>query len=206
MWLTSGGSLMSDQFQTRPFNDRLTNLTLPAVPLPVWLARRLLQRNERVTQVYGPRFSPSWEPFVTHPALFLVALALGTACVAVARLLAGPEPEVLVPAALVAAGIVLASVFVLGIFCGYFTRLVVTNFRVVIIQGYELCKSWNLEHLPRSLLRFTTMPDGFERSEVDLEAVQTLLGTSSSQVADAQTILRFGKHLDHIRGRERGGL
>jgi hypothetical protein len=195
-----GVALMSDQFQTGPFNARLADLTLPPTPLPVWIARRLLQPNERVTQVYGPKWNPSWEQYVTHPALFLAALALGAIWVWI-----GLRTGTVVEMSLIAGGIVLASVFVLGIFCGYFTRLVATNRRLIIIQGYEVCRSWHLDRLPRSMLRFTTTADGLESSEVDLNAVQTLLGSSSNQVADAQTILRFGKSLDHITRRDRGG-
>jgi len=40
-----------------------------------------------------------------------------------------------------------------GIANGYFTRLVVTNYRLLILQGYEVCRSWSIHHLPRSLIR-----------------------------------------------------
>ena len=194
---------MSEHIQSRPFDERLPDLILRFPPLPKWLGRRLLATGERVTCVYGPRFNPSWERVVTHAALFLVALALGAVCVGIGGELAKVEPQALAGAVVAAGGIVFGSIIVLGIFCGYFTRLVVTNFRLVVIQGYEVCKSWDLDHLPRSLLRFTPAADGRERPSVDLDALQTMLGSSSNQVADAKTILSFGKQLDHIRARER---
>ena len=42
---------------------------------------------------------------------------------------------------------------VLGLCCGYFTRLVATNHRLVILQGYEMCRTWGMDDLPPSLIR-----------------------------------------------------
>lgn len=193
---------MSEHIQTRPFDDRLPDLILRFPPLPAWLAHRLLATDELVTGVYGPRFNPSWERFVTHPALVLVALALGAVCVGIGWLLARVQPQAPVLAIVAAGGIVVGCILVMGVCCGYFTRLVVTNFRLVVVQGYEVCKSWDLEYLPRSLLRFTLADDGQEQTSVDLGALQTMLGSSSNQVADAKTILSFGKQLDHIKARK----
>jgi hypothetical protein len=202
---------MSEQFQTRPFDARLADLTLPCAPLPFWLAQRLLRNGEKTTRVYGPKVNPSWERFVTHPGLFLIAVAVGAICVWFGSLIAAigtpaaeQDHDVLALAAMIAGAIVLGSIFVVGFSCGYFTRLVVTNRRVFIVQGYEVCKSWDLDHLPPSLVHYSRAPDGEETREVDLGAVHNLLGSSSNQVADAKTILGFGKHLDHIKGRERG--
>jgi hypothetical protein len=202
---------MSEQFSTHPFDDQLRRASefnreaRTPVRLPVWLARRSLARDERVTAVYGPSFSPSWERYVTHPGLFLLALVLGAVAVGMGSLLAAQSPDALALGGIVAGGLFFGSVFVLGISCGYFTRLVITNFRIFVVQGYEVCKSWDIDFLPRSLLRYTTTEDGEERPAVDLKTVQTMLGASSNQVADAKTILSFGKKLDHIKARDRHG-
>ena len=55
----------------------------------------------------GPRFSPPWERVVTHPALFLVALALGAACLGVGRLTAEEGSDALAVSALAAGAILL---------------------------------------------------------------------------------------------------
>src|SRR5438093_253744 len=57
--------------------DRPRPANVGSAPLPDWLQRRLLREGEEVTSVRGPRWSPSWERYVTHPVLFLGGLAAG---------------------------------------------------------------------------------------------------------------------------------
>lgn len=194
---------MSERFQ----ND-LPDVQVPEViglfqPLPGWLADRLLQPDEKVTWVRGPWFNPFWERYLTHPALFLLALALGAVIVAVVWLISGGEPEIVVLAGLAAGFLVVVSICILGIANGYFTRLVVTNFRLVILQGYEIVRGWSMDDLPRSMLRYGRRGGENEKPCIDLEAVKTLLGGSSNQFTDAKTILTFGKQLEQIRTRRR---
>jgi hypothetical protein len=171
--------------------------------LPPWIANRLLRKDEVVTWVVGPHFNPSWERYITHPFLFLFALALGAVCVGGGRLIGGPAA--MMAPILLAGGIVLGSIFVLGLSNGYFTRLVVTNARLVILQGYEVCSSWRIDALPRSLLRYRRQAGGVEEvPTVDLDALKTLLGGLSDKVAESKTILTFGKRLDQIMSREKG--
>jgi hypothetical protein len=80
---------------------------------------------------------------------------------------------------------------------------VVTNYRIAIMQGYEVVRSWRLDDLPRSLICYT-MQGGEERRSVDLDSLQTMLGSSSDQFADTKTVLAFGKQLDRIKAREKG--
>jgi hypothetical protein len=131
-------------------------------------------------------------------------LAVSVIAWVVGRLIVGGDPEVL-PALLAigmaGGGLVLASIFVLGIFSGYFTRLVVTNHRLAILQGYEICRTWNINDLPRSMLRYVPGNEKTERI-IDLDAVKTMLGGSSGKFAEAKTILTFGKRLDQITSRE----
>jgi hypothetical protein len=180
------------------------DIALPVPRLPAWLARRLLRPGEHVLWVRGPRRNPWAERWLTHPALFLLALALGTACLVAGRLLVRSWSDLPVLPGLAAAGLVLGSVFVLAISNAYFTRLVVTNYRLLIVQGYEVCHSWGLDDLPRSLVRYD-MREGRKRERsVDLTALQTLLGEPSGHFAEAKTILALGKHLGQIKAREDG--
>jgi len=196
---------MSDRFQTDSFDAPLTEISRPTPPLPEWLADRLLRPDEEITWVRGPRFNPSWERYTTHPALFLFALALGAMGGGIGWLLAGPNAEVLTLLAVAAGSIVLASIFVLGLCSGYFTRLVVTTSRLVIVQGREVCRSWSIHDLPRRLVRYRRLGEGVEESPaIDLEAVKTMLGGSSDKFAEAKSILAFGKQLDQIKTREKG--
>src|SRR6266508_669464 len=74
---------MSEHIQTGPLNTPNTppsEFSWQSPPLPPWLARRLLREDETVTWVRGPRFNPSWERYVTHPVLFLLALVISAAC------------------------------------------------------------------------------------------------------------------------------
>lgn len=176
----------------------------PFRPLPPWLAKRLLRRGEQITWVRGPQFNPWWERYLTHPALFLFALALAACCwmlaSAVARLGAAGLATFSV---LVGAAIVLGSIFVLGICCGYFTRLVLTDRRMVVLQGYEVCRSWSILHLPRSLIRVGRLPGDEEwRRTVDMDALKTMLGGASDKFTDAKTILAFAKEIDRLKERE----
>jgi hypothetical protein len=104
--------------------------------------------------------------------------------------------------ALAAGGVVLGSIFVLGIFSGYFTRLVVTNFRLIILQGREVCRSWSMDDLPHSLIRFRLSRGGQPSRTVDLDAMKTLLGSASDKFAESKTILAFGKQVEQIKARE----
>jgi hypothetical protein len=163
----------------------------------------VLGPDEKVAWVYGPRFNPSWERYVTHPGLLLAALGVGVLLVGVGWLLAGGhydrmpfEPIVLAIAA------VLGSIFVLGIASGYFTRLVVTDGRLLILQGREVCRSWRSGDLPLSLIRYSILPGETGSRTIDVDAVKTMLGGSADQFADAKTILRFGKQVEQIKSRE----
>jgi hypothetical protein len=195
---------MSDQFQTEALNAQPPEAPRPHPPVPEWLARRLLRKGEEITWVRGPKFNPSWERYITHPALFLAALVLGAAFLWLGWLIAGGWSEMSVLAPVAAAGLALGSIFVLGIASGYFTRLVVTDLRIVIVQGYEVCRTWAIDDLPRSLTRFRRREDGREERAIDLDTVQTMFGGASGHFAEAKTILAFGKQLDRIKNREDG--
>lgn len=175
--------------------------TYPA--LPSYIARRLLCRGENVTWVRGPRFKPDWELFVVHPAMFLVALALAAFAVAVTRMSVRSWEEMPGVVYLGAGGLVLGSIFVLAIAATYFTRLVVTNQRIVIVQGYEVCRSWHIEDLPPSLIHYERRGTDRESRTVDLDAIKTMLGGSSDQFTEAKGILAFGKQLEQIKARKR---
>jgi hypothetical protein len=192
---------MSDQFQTEVFDAQGPDVFRAFPPLPAWLRGRLLRPGEHVTWVCGPRFNPAWERYATHPALFLFALAVGAACLGASRLLPGAAG---VAGALVAGGIVLGSVFVLALSSGYFTRLVVTDHRLVILQGYEVCRSWGLDDLPRSLVRYGRQGVEAASPAVDLDTLRTMLGGSSDKFVDSKTILAFGKQLEQIKSLEKG--
>jgi hypothetical protein len=164
----------------------------------------LLRAGEQVAWVRGPGLNPPWERYVTHPALFLFALALGAVCAAAGWLSAGWQPGALPLSLLAAGGLVVGSIIVLGLSAGYFTRLVVTNLRVVILQGYEVCRSWGIDRLPRSLIRYGPRRGEEEGRAVDLDALQALLGGESDQFTGAKAVQAFGKQLDRIISRERG--
>src|SRR5262249_35666233 len=97
---------MYDRFQTDPPDEPPRPLFVRMHPgLPWWLERRLLRPGEEVAWVRGPRLSPWWERHVTHPALFLLALAVGGACVGIGKHFAGSWRE-LPPAVTMAAAAV----------------------------------------------------------------------------------------------------
>ena len=195
---------MSDQFRNDAFDARLPDLAGRSSPLPSWLARRLLREDEQVAWVRGPRFNPSWERYVTHFSLFLAALGFGMVLTATGWLFAEMWPPIMLPAALVAGGVVLGSIMVLGFCCGYFTRLVATNQRLVILQGYEVCRTWGMDDLPPSLIRDRISEGGRRNRTVDFDAVTAMLGGASDQFVDAKAILALGKQLGQIKRREDG--
>ena len=204
---------MSDHFQTDAFDAQPPDLPAGSEPpelrrrrhppLPEWLAGRLLRPDEQVAWVVGPRFNPSWELYVTHPGLFFTALAVGVVCVLTGRIFGESWSEMPLWPPLVAGGLAVASVIVLGFCCGYFTRLVVTNNRLLIVQGQEICRSWNINDLPPSLLRYRLRDrDNGMGPSVDLDALQAMLGSASDQFTDAKTILSLRKQLGQIKTRE----
>lgn len=189
---------MSERFPENERGQRAADVSEQFQPLPGWLAERLLRPDEMVVWVRGPSFQPFWERFVTHPGLFFLALAVGLLGGGGGVMMAeGNEPRIAGLSVFFAVALVLLSILVLGVACGYFTRLVVTNFRLVVVQGYEVCRSWGIDDLPRSMLHYR---DGEAwRPSINLDAVQTLLGGSSQQFTDAKTILTFAKQLDRIQ-------
>jgi hypothetical protein len=193
---------MSERFQNDLPDFRAPDLIEAFQHLPGWLADRLLRPDEKVTWVRGPRFNPSWECYVTHPALFLLAVAVGAAGVGLTWLI-GAEGSDLPGIAFSFAGLlVVFTVIILGISNGYFTRLVATNSRLVILQGYEICRSWDIDKLPPSLLRFGSHGEQ-DRWSIDWDAVKTMLGGSSDKFTDAKSILSLGKQLDRITLRDK---
>jgi hypothetical protein len=185
------------------FDAPLPDVSLQTRPLPAWLQHRFLRPEEHVTFVRGPRWQPACERYLTHPLLFVLALALGAAVVGVGYPIAGSSPNVLVPFYLTAAGLVLGAIFVLGFASAYFTRLVATNFRLMILQGRELCYTWELDDLPESLLRYDRRTGKQTSRSIDLSALQTLLGSTSEQFVESKTILALGKHLGHIKAQRK---
>jgi len=195
---------MSDQIHPKPADGKPLNLRVHYLPLPAWIARSLLRPGEAITFVRGPRGNPTWERYATHPALFFVAVVIGAGWCIVTRSLVDPESGMQFVALVAAGSLTLLSVFVLGIASGHFIRLIVTNYRIVILQGQEVCRSWAMDSLPKSLLRYTLPgPDGL-RKTVDLDAIQSMLGPASEQIVDANSILMFGKQLDSIKKRQDG--
>ena len=193
---------MSERLQNDMPSFRAPDLTEPIRYLPGWLADRLLRPDEKVTWVRGPWFNPSWERYVTHPALILVAMVLSAVCLAVARLMSKELADLYIVAVGCFLLLVIPTIIVLGIANGYFTRLVVTDLRLVILQGYEICRSWNIDQLPWALRRYRRQ--GEEESwAIDLDAVKTMLGGSSNKFTDAKTILTFGKRLEQIKTQEK---
>jgi hypothetical protein len=196
--------LTDERFPNDFRNPAWPEVTWPYPPLPSWLAARLLRSGEKVTWVRGPRLNPPWERHVTHPVLLFYALCLGAAFWGLGRLLARPGAGMPLVPGLAAGGLVLGAIFVLGFASGYFTRLVVTNSRIVILQGYEVCRTWNLNQLPPSLIRYSAWGRDEGSRTVNLEALQTMLGGGSQEFTDSKTILAFGKQLDQIKVRDEG--
>jgi hypothetical protein len=195
---------MSDRFEIDAFDDDQPRpaLSRQSPPLPPWIARRVLGSGERVTWVWGPHYSPEWERVATHPALILPALAVGGLCLAAGWALGGTWGNIPFVSVLAAIAVVVGAVFVLAFANAYFTRLVVTDARLVILQGYEVCRSWGMDELPPSLVHYGMAGAGAHGRSVDLDAVKNLLGGSSDQFVQAKTILAFGKQLDAIKTRD----
>ncbi len=167
-------------------------------PLPHWLANRLLRSGERVEWVRGPWFNPSWERYITHPALVFFPLGLVEVGIGLGRSLVEDFTWAYVMFAVL---LFVLTVIVLGIANGYFTRLVITNSRLVILQGYEIVRVWSIDHLPPALLHYGR--SGEESSRIiNLDAVKTMLGGASDKFTNAKTILSFGKQLDQITKRD----
>jgi hypothetical protein len=188
---------MTERFQDDVPDIRTADLIGQSRPMPGWLADRLLRPGEKVLWVRGPWFQPAWERVATHPGLFFLALGLGIVGGGIGVLLDRERVGIAEASVIVAVALVLATILVLGVACGYFTRLVVTNSRLLIAQGYEVVRAWNTDDLPPSMIRYG---GGKGRGpSIDLNAVQTLLGGSSDKFTDAKTILSFGKQLDRIQ-------
>src|SRR5690349_6073980 len=117
---------MPDHFQTDPFEGRFPSRDVSVArnvpPLPPWLAARILRPGEEVSLVRGPRWRPSWEPYVTHPLLFGAALVAGALCIAAARLVAESWAETHPLPVCFGVLLALGSVYVLAFFNAYFTR------------------------------------------------------------------------------------
>jgi hypothetical protein len=173
-------------------------------PLPPWLARKVLRDGEKVTWVRAPRFAPGLERYITHPFLALAAVAFGVVCVWASLLLSAAWSGMLLVGFLVALVVVVGSIIVLGLANGYFTRLVVTTRHIFILQGYEVCRKWNVDDLPPSLTRRGIRKDGEESRTVDLDAMNTMLGAHPEGFVDPKTILAFGKRLERLRDEDRG--
>lgn len=170
-------------------------------PLPGWLADRLLRPDEKVTWVRGPRSNPL-ERYITHPGLFFLVVVFGAMCLGLGWL-NGAEPSTLfLSGFFYFVAFCVPTIVVLGIANGHFTRLVVTDLRLVILQGYEICRSWSIDHLPPSLLHYGRQGEQ-EHWTIDLDAVKSMLGGSSDKFTDAKTILNFGKQLDRITIRDK---
>lgn len=194
---------MLDRARNDRSDDSPHDLARPFVPLPPWLANRLLRPAESVTHVYGPRFNPSWERYVTHPLLLLLALLIGALAAIPIWIVVEARSDKIVLTFLLLGAVFFPALVFLGIACGYFTRLVVTSQRLVILQGYEICRSWDINRLPRSLLRYGCGGDDPDHLSIDLDAVKRMLGTTSDQIVGATGILALGKQLDQIKSAEK---
>ena len=194
---------MSDRIQSEPGEVQMPEVALPAPRLPSWLARRFLREDEIVESVYGPRLNPGWECYVTHPLLFLVAMVIASVLLGLTYLAVGSVSELPPLPVVGAGGVLVGAIIVLGLSCGYFTRLVVTNRRLMILQGYEMRRQWSVEDLPLSLIRYSRAHGAELTKRIDLDALKTILGGSAGQVADAKTIMSLGKRLTNIRGQQK---
>jgi hypothetical protein len=193
---------MTEPTPRDPLDPTVPNIFRKCPELPPWLARRVLQRDEQITWIRGPERSPPWECCVTHPLAGFAAMAFGV-IVSVSGCVWTESWSGLVSLpVLFTWSLFVVYIIVLGISAGYFTRLIVTNQRVVLIQGFEIIRSWSLDQLPRSLVRFSRNQQGQESRTVDLQGLQSLLGGVSDQFADAKTLKAFSKQLDRIKARE----
>src|SRR5262249_42853855 len=94
------------------------------------------------------------------------------------------------------------GLILVGIAAGYFTRLVITNQRVMIVQGYEIRKTWRLGDLPRSLVGVKRSDGGELKRTVGMETVTTVVGGGSRQFRGGQDDLGAGQgdRPDQARG------
>lgn len=166
------------------------------VPLPQYLQSRL-NKDEKVTWVRGPNSNPWWEPVLVHPLLVGLALLFGVMLLVSGRLIVGTWAEVPPVVWVVALLIPIGSLFLVGLTNAHFTRLIVTNTRLFIVQGYEVCRTWNLNDLPRSLLCFDPRGQEQDKPMIDLDSIQTLL-ESSDRKSSSESIMAFRKRLDQI--------
>jgi hypothetical protein len=197
---------MSERIQQGVPDLRLPHFIEQLKPLPSWLADRLLRPDEKVAWVRGPRFNPSWERYATNPVLIFVAPLVGVIFLSLVWSYFKRQSELAPLTVLVPGGFFvffLPTLFIVGIASGYFTRLVVTNFRIVILQGYEICRTWNIDDLPPSLLHYRRLDGQNQRPIIDLDAVKNMLGGSSEKFTAAKSILAFGKQLDSITTRDK---
>src|SRR5438105_12790131 len=111
---------MSEQSQNQPPHEKTNELSLPAPRLPRWLTRRMLTEDEHLVSVYGPKYNPGWERYVTHPLLFLVTAIISATWVVVALVRAGGPENLPAVAGIGALALVVAAIVILGVSCGYF--------------------------------------------------------------------------------------
>jgi hypothetical protein len=190
---------MSENTKEDPQAVQAARFALPVPHFPRWLAHRHLRQDEHVECVYGPSLNPWWERYATHVFLIIAAGIIAATLLIVALIHAGKPADLQPVPAVGSAAIFFGSIFVVGFWCGYFTRLVVTNRRVFIVQGYAICRQWRIEDLPLSLIRYRRGDGPDMTKTVDLDALKTMLGDATGQVADSKTILALGKQLGNIR-------
>jgi len=194
---------VSDLYQPEPHEQPEPRSLRAGPPLPEWLAKALLEPDEKPEWVRGPNYAPPWERALTHPLAFLVALPPAVILVTVGRLLAD-DWRTLHPAFGVSAILVLiGSILVIAFMTAYYTRLVVTERRLLIIQGQSAIRSWGMGDLPPSLLHFGRQAfDGKDAGpRIDLDKLEKMLGGKSEGVIGSDAIIKFGKQLDRIKGR-----
>lgn len=171
----------------------------PSAPLPSWLGKKFLEQHERLTWVRGPRWNSPVEWLMTHPLLFVLAVIVSLLMVGAAAVLAGDLRHVSPLIGMMVFVMPLGSIVVLGISNAYFTRLVITDRKVFISQGHEICRVWKMDQLPPSMVRHTQTETGEEVQSVDLERIKDMLGGGDDGYVDAKTIKKFGKQLDQFR-------
>lgn len=189
---------------TTPGKDHNVDVARAFNPLPAYVKRQLPGKDEEVIWVRGPRLgNPVWEPFVTNPLLFVVGVAIGALCIYLGSLGEGSGKQFPVSFGVGAVVSFFLPILLLAFFNGYFTRLVVTDSGVYIIQGSTICRNWELEYLPRSLVRFERRgEDDPIGKTVDVDAMKTMLNSSEGHFTDAKTIKDFGKRLERLRRAE----
>jgi len=190
---------MTERFHDRPPEPAVP--VAPSLPLPEWLARRILEPGETIALVRGPTGKWWLEPYLTHPLASLAGAIPAAVAITVGRMIV-PSWRDLPPAAgIVAVLFVFASVFVVGLLAGYFTRLVVTDRRLLILQGREIWSSRGIDELPPFLVRRMRDPDGRERRAIDIVTLDSMLGSSNTGIVDSDTILTLGKKIDKLKER-----